>query len=83
MLLSEQEAKTKWCVRTNIMKCVASDCMGWRWATTTVTGLANVPPDANTEWAPSGPKFTGDDGRELQRWELVRGYCGLAGKPFE
>lgn len=81
MLLTEEEAKTKWCPFARYQhnqepasnrwnqnappkephalnpipcRCIASDCMAWRWV-----------PRNSPMTAPSDPR---------------RGYCGLAGK---
>ena len=72
MLLTEAEARTRWCPHalagspifnrradgepTPLCRCIASSCMAWRWHS---EGL-----DENY-----GPK------------EPTRGYCGLAGTP--
>jgi hypothetical protein len=79
-MMTEAEAKTKWCPHARLQtswsspqggvalaginrwekgnaKCIASECMAWRW-----TGRY----DTRTE-----PKVT----------TLPTGYCGLAGKP--
>ena len=71
MVLTEDEAKTKWCpqvrvgesyravnmrINYDLITCIASGCMMWRWeAVNTAPGLGVVKP--------------------------TKGYCGLAGKP--
>ena len=85
MILTEEEARKKWCcngrnceaVNINSMEtqydhpdCQASKCMAWRW----------TDPETFTEYEPVNP----DDPMsavypkaDIDR----RGYCGLAGRP--
>ena len=95
MLLTEAEARTKWCPHTRgiysgsafnrlgelspgnpaelnpeVCRCIASDCMAWRWG----------------EWAPTDVHTITEDGRPMvvqveDRARPTRGYCGLAGRP--
>ena len=44
MLHNEHEARERWCymtLGTNRSKCLASDCMAWRWAEYTPRGYGN------------------------------------------
>jgi len=77
MLLSEDEAKTKWCPHMKHPKtdlnpmpyCIGSACMAWRWAR-----LINVytPCDPETH---NGANFTVS--------EELGGDCGRAGVPLQ
>ncbi len=80
MIVTENEAKTKWCPAANNSgalrdgkaheKCIASNCMAWR--------------PASDGWQlPSGKIIEAD--KEPQNshggmW-IARGYCGLSGVP--
>ena len=77
MIVTEKEAKTRWCYRTMgfadrnagnnpyAEKCVASMCMAWRWHF-----QANEP--AHTMMAVYPPQQT-------TYTKTDKGYCGLAG----
>ncbi len=69
MLHNEHEAREKCCymtLGTNKAKCLASDCMAWRWA----------------EYTPRVYEKVGSDGAELtDKPEERRGFCGLASLP--
>lgn len=78
MLLTEEEAKTKWCVRSPIeptlenafaKTCEASDCMAWRWDAEGYEEAITAYEDA--------ANIGGITHREVP---VSRGYCGLAGK---
>lgn len=71
--MTEEEAKTKWCVHTNAAenpsKCDGSACMGWRW---------------DMEWESAIEEGQGCD--LVVRLKPLKGkprmgWCGLAGKP--
>jgi len=87
MIVTEEDAKTKFCPRLAVnpecdIYCIASDCMHWRWF------------DEEYEYS-----FTETDGWEQDSYYLIepfgikkrnrwrkskenrRGYCGLSGKP--
>jgi hypothetical protein len=91
VLLTEKEALEKWCplpgviaatdYMTDTDTCVASKCMGWRWAdpptkreiTMTreeIADMCNTPLD----------KVEAADCRDVPNPHR-RGFCGLAGKP--
>ena len=84
MILTEEEAKTKWCPMTiahggTMSECVASQCMAWRWAPY---------PEWVLDSAGAGGGGGEEDGRrtftttktERRNTEPHRGFCGLAGK---
>lgn len=87
MLMTEKDAKTKWCSHTRVgeqasgaaenrpdgsYNCIASACMAWRWAEE-----RNAEVEAEFEAScPSGASM----GCEVVGPQPV-GYCGLAGKP--
>lgn len=72
-MLTEQEARTKWCPHArqddnvgifrnalhddNGFACIASECMAWRWVSETFHGLGTPQPI-----------------------ERAEGFCGLAGR---
>jgi len=72
MLLTEEQAKTKWCPMTapleaspqipsivDCSRCKASECMMWRWSCATLK-------ETSLEFA--------------RRNCIAKGFCGLAGK---
>jgi len=69
MLANEEEARERWCYLTiaaNISKCLASDCMAWRWA----------------EYTPRVYESYNSEGAVIEeKPEQRRGYCGIAGLP--
>ena len=69
MMLNEQDAREKWChitLSTKVAKCVASECMAWRWA----------------EYTPHICEKCGtEDSEWVDHPEQRRGYCGLPGIP--
>ena len=69
MLHNEHEAKGRWCymtLGTNRSKCLASDCMAWRWS----------------EYTPRVYEKYDTEGAELtDKPEERHGFCGLAGLP--
>ena len=69
MMLNEQDAREKWChitLSTKVAKCVASECMAWRWA----------------EYTPHICEKCGTEESEwVDHPEQRRGYCGLPGIP--
>jgi hypothetical protein len=66
VMLTEEEAKTKWCPHSDAPRthrdgyCIGSECMAWRWDETTRTY---------------------DDTRTPKPDKFHKGHCGLAGKP--
>ena len=69
MMINEKEAKEKWCHVTlsgEVAKCIASDCMAWRWAEYT----PHVCDKCGTE-----------DSQWIDVPEQRRGFCGLPGQP--
>jgi len=74
-MYTEEEAKKKWCYLPEMNKCVASDCMAWRWIKNNT--LCPDPQDYKTEY---------DFNRAMEMWqgrkqEQPKGFCGVAGKP--
>lgn len=69
MLLNEHNAREKWChitLGSGIAKCMASECMAWRWA----------------EYTPHICEKCGSEDEEfIDTPEQRRGYCGLSGMP--
>lgn len=68
MLLTEQEAKEKWCLLTNTgeqddPKCAGPYCMAWRWGEE--EGALSYDPNSNMVSVDRGPNR--------------KGFCGLAG----
>jgi hypothetical protein len=69
MMINEREAKEKVCHVTlsgQVAKCIASECMAWRWAEYT----QQVCDKCGTE-----------DAEWIDAPEQRRGYCGLPGQP--
>jgi len=69
MLANEHGAKQKWCHMTlgaTRAKCLASECMAWRWAEFTPHVYENY-----DQQVPEGK----------EKPEERRGYCGIAGLP--
>ena len=69
MLKNVQEARETWCyitLGTNRSKCLASDCMAWRWAEYT--------PHVYDKYDAEGTESQDKPGQR-------RGFCGLAGLP--
>lgn len=83
MLVTEADAKTKWCPHQGPHRslCLGTGCMAWRWAESETQTIVSV----------AGPKPEGDGWERLEsndeapatRWQRVRpdrkGLCGLAG----
>lgn len=69
MLYNEHDARERWCyitLGTNKSKCLASDCMAWRWA----------------EYTPHVyEQILQGETEEKDKPEERRGFCGLAGLP--
>jgi len=69
MLTNEQGAKQRWChvtLGTNRSKCLASECMAWRWA----------------EFTPHVyEQFDQGLLEEKEHPEERRGFCGIAEQP--
>jgi len=87
MKVYKTEAREKVCPLRND-KCVASDCMMWRWAGSLTRSVytAKEPTATTEEDAGEKPefckywKFVPYDGHEPALWfEPRKGYCGLAG----
>lgn len=87
MLLTEEEAKAKWCPQAqiaagpasnDIQTCCASNCMMWRWGK---DNLMLKPPWTPADWTPPEGFRLREDGN-TERIDSV-GYCGLAGNPEE
>lgn len=94
MLLTEDEAKTKWCPFARLgeigatynrtgpvagLQCIASDCAAWR----------DVPRERHLHDKRTGARISSALS-ENSEWRLAnpdepspasRGYCGLAGRP--
>jgi hypothetical protein len=70
MMLTEAEARDRWCHTPEFDKCRASACMAWRWERPTGTERA----------ARALAERFGEPLEELPVTER-RGYCGLAGVP--
>jgi hypothetical protein len=78
--MTEDEAKTKWCVLSSpaagLIKCMGSDCMGWRWTrpdwTPPIAGEIQIP--GVMRWYVNG-REVGPPPSDID------GHCGLAGKP--
>jgi hypothetical protein len=69
MLSNEHAAKQRWCHITlgaNKAKCIASECMAWRWAEFT--------PHVYEPYDQGVPE-------EKETPEERRGFCGIAGQP--
>lgn len=94
MVLTEEEAKTKWCpqvVRTNLggtypisCTCVASRCMLWRWWSTYIPKITLPEVIIHQERVHPGEGWVWDE--EEHRWakyqpEKRRGYCGITSTP--
>lgn len=66
--MTEDEAKTKWCVQSQAtetpFKCDASACMAWRWD---LDGF-------DLDFDEAGPV-------RVRKTKLAHGHCGLAGRP--
>lgn len=69
MLLNEHDARERWCqqtIGTSIAKCMATECMAWRWG----------------EYTPQICDKCGTAESEYRDTpEQRRGFCGLAGMP--
>lgn len=80
MILTEEEAKTKWCPQTfdpsgdghRRLKCVGSACMAWRW----VTNGGHYEAVAPNHHGPSFARLIPGTGT----LSTTHGYCGKAGK---
>ena len=57
-----------------VTKCIASECMAWRWAT---EPNPEWKPDHSMMWPPSDTRF----GEQPYIADKKNGFCGLAGKP--
>ena len=68
-----EEAKEKWCCNREVDKCIASECMAWRW-NYNVDGIENK---AVAETIVG--ELIYDDVR-VKLPSTTEGYCGLAGK---
>lgn len=68
---TEAEARTKICVHLSGSKCIASGCMAWRYHTVRET-MEGIP--TSEDWKPSA---------SAGWWhrDVIKGHCGLAGKP--
>jgi hypothetical protein len=69
MLTNEDGAKQKWChmtLGTNRSKCLASECMAWRWSEFT--------PRVYGQYDQGEPE-------KREKPEERRGFCGIAGQP--
>lgn len=114
MIVTEEEAKTKWCPWTRVpietetlewvvgnranqtgpgglykgSKCIASQCMAWRWAENRIPGAGQNCPDCGGRGGRLGAPIGSDadcktcrgTGRLMVQKQIV-GYCGLAGTP--
>lgn len=67
MLVSEEEAKMKWCPQLEDQRdhCIASRCMAWRW-------------ESEGSYQARSSQWQNED--RVGRCPAA-GYCGLAGKP--
>lgn len=69
MLVTEKEAKEKWCqmtIGTALSKCLGPECMSWRWA----------------EYTPNICEKCGTvETERVDKPELRKGYCGIPGLP--
>ena len=85
-LLTEDEAKAKWCFNDLSGRCVAGKCMAWRWSAQEheqmLTPCDEAPPDGEG-WVTVGV-YSSQHGGGLV-WKRPpadqRGCCGLAGDP--
>ena len=62
-----EEAKNKWCCTHEIEKCLADECMAWRWNYEAMVVGETI----------GGTKILANGTRLISETD---GYCGLAGK---
>ena len=93
MILTEKEAKDKWCPQTmpsipgdrngGPFPCAASECMAWRWALSPEGNLAmrqTAPPSVCPNCSGDGTDCAECEGTgRIGHYERT-GFCGLAGK---
>ena len=97
MILTEEEAKNKWCpyqgtgeaarsANSVVYRCIASDCMAWRWSTPEeVKGNTEYMNEMRTKGATFKPEchMIGDAVVVKEdRLFFYKGFCGLAVNPY-
>lgn len=92
MILTEEQAKTKWCPNDDSNGCGASICMAWRWVEVNVADDAfiaavKVAAEKIGDTTPNRAKAVREviDNRAAYGLptEPTRGYCGVAGIPHD
>jgi hypothetical protein len=87
MLVTVQQAAEIECVHPNCNNCIADRCMAWRWGEPldtptdeTISGqIQSERPGDGWKWEAS--KQAGVNGQWRRHERILRGYCGLAGRP--
>lgn len=95
MLLTEEQARKKWCCQHDMANqhCYASDCMAWRWGesedecedevTLPVPKGESNPPFSNCPEGYKVERYSNSDYTAAKGRKITaRGYCGLAGSPY-
>ena len=68
------EAKNKWCCTHEIEKCLADECMAWRWY------YEPIPDSEKSSEITAEFLLARTLGVPEMRMSKTNGYCGLAGK---
>lgn len=67
--MTEDEARTKWCITDVSTRCRSSECIAWRWIR--IMETAEFGPNKTEEAEITNPENA----------KYISGYCGLVGKP--
>ena len=85
MLLTRKEADKMYCVRACNELCNTTECMAWRWEGQLVLDTTRDEKDVPAGWEKIEHAEIGTYWREPRAEGVarLRGYCGLAGKPYQ